>query len=304
MTAVNDHYQQLRSRLEAELKFLPDKPEEAPDSTLHALWFAAAGIPVSAETALQRTLPELNVEAATRLQELVAKRIGGTPLAHLTQRQHFVDLEMLAGPDALVPRKETELLARAAIRIAKQIADRQNALTVMDVCTGSGNVALAIAHHVPQAHVFAADLSKEAVALAKRNAVHLQLTDRSEFRDGDLLGPFDQPEFMSKVDLLTCNPPYISSAKVEQMHTEISAHEPHLAFDGGPFGVAILMRLLQDAPKFLRDGGWLVFEVGLGQGPAMTKRLEKSGSFHEVKVIHDAHNAIRAIAARFRALNK
>ncbi len=295
---MNDHYQQLRSRLEAEVQFLPDKPEETPDSTLQALWLTATGTPVSAQAALQHKLPELESAAADRLQELLAKRIGGTPLAHLTQRQYFVELEMLAGPGALVPRKETELLARAAIDVAKQMADRESGPTVMDVCTGSGNVALAIAHHVPSARIFAADLSEEAIALAKLNAAHLLLADRCEFRAGDLLAPFDHAEFMSKVDLLTCNPPYISSAKVEHMHTEISAHEPHLAFDGGPFGVAILMRLLQDAPRFLRDGGWLAFEVGLGQGPPLIKRLEKSPSFQDVQCICDKNNAVRAIIAQ------
>jgi release factor glutamine methyltransferase len=97
---------------------------------------------------------------------------------------------------------------------------------------------------------------------------------------------------------LTCNPPYISSAKVEQMHGEIADHEPHLAFDGGPFGVAILMRLLQDAPRFLRPNAWLGFEVGLGQGPAMAKRLEKAGCA-EVRTLTDGAGSIRALFARY-----
>jgi release factor glutamine methyltransferase len=147
--------------------------------------------------------------------------------------------------------------------------------------------------------VFAADLSEDAVELARRNAEHLGLQSRATFSAGDLLAPFDTAEFHQTVDLLTCNPPYISSAKVEHMHGEISQHEPHLAFDGGPFGVAILMRLLQDAPRFLRPGGALAFEVGLGQGPAMAKRLEKVAGVTQVRPLADAHNAIRALVARF-----
>jgi len=117
---------------------------------------------------------------------------------------------------------------------------------------------------IPQSQVYAADLSEDAVALARENARHLQLHSRTEFGAGDLLAPFDKPELHGTIDLLTCNPPYISSAKVDHMHQEIAAHEPHLAFDGGPFGVNILMRLLQDAPRFLNHNGWLAFEVGLG----------------------------------------
>jgi release factor glutamine methyltransferase len=227
------------------------------------------------------------------------RRLAGVPLAHLTHRQRFVDMEMLAGSEALVPRRETELLARAGIDLARQIATRQASVRVVDVCTGSGNVALAIACHVSVAKVFAADLSEEAVTLARRNAEHLKLQARTEFRAGDLLAPFDTSDFHGTVDVLTCNPPYISSAKVEQMHGEISQHEPHLAFDGGPFGVAILMRLLQDAPRFIRPGGWLAFEVGLGQGPAMAKRLEKLARVTEVRPLSDEHGAIRALVARF-----
>lgn len=292
-------YSDLRQRLAEGLQFLPDKPEETPDSTLHALWHMAAGSPRSAEQALRDPLPELDESGRTALESLLARRMAGIPLAHITERQRFADMEMLAGPAALVPRKETELLARAAIDLAQQLAAQQESITVVDVCTGSGNVALAVAHHVPRARVFAADLSEDAVSLARRNALHLGLADRSEFRAGDLLVPFDTSEFLGKVDLLTCNPPYISSAKVEHMPGEISGYEPLLAFDGGPFGVAILMRLLQDAPRFLRSGGWLAFEVGLGQGPALIKRLEKAAGCHEVRPLKDETGSIRALLAHY-----
>jgi release factor glutamine methyltransferase len=291
-------YRQLRDRLEGALTFLPDKPEENPDSTLRALWHAAAAAPLSVRRAALMPLPELDDASRARLQQLIDQRIAGTPLAHITQRQSFMGLEMLAGPEALVPRVETELLAAAAIAAAQSVATEQSAVLVVDVCTGSGNVALAIAKQVPAARVYAADLSEEAIALARRNADHLQLTQRAQFAAGDLLAPFDNDEFLGKVDVLTCNPPYINSAKVEQMAGEISGFEPRLAFDGGPFGVAILMRLLEEAPRFVRSGGWLLFEVGLGQGPALIKRLGKNPAFHSVAPILDEHEAVRAISAR------
>jgi release factor glutamine methyltransferase len=206
---------------------------------------------------------------------------------------------MLSGPGALVPRRETEILGRTVLDLVREMGETQQHVTLIDVCTGSGNVALAAASHVPNVRAFAADLSAEAVALARRNAAHLGLEQRVQFRCGDLLAPFDEPEFLGRVDVLSCNPPYISSARVGQMDQEISKHEPHLAFDGGPFGVAILMRLLSDAPRFLRDGGWLAFEVGLGQGPGMLKRIEKSGVFGVPRTFTDEAGAIRCIAARY-----
>jgi release factor glutamine methyltransferase len=286
--------QQLAGRIE----FLSDKPEETVESTVRALWFAAAGLPRSAEAALNGELPELNESSREAFKELLNKRTEGVPLSHLTGRQRFMGLEMLAGPGALIPRKETELLANAAVNAAAEVASRKEQPLVIDVCTGSGNVALAIAHHVGIARVFGADLSDAAVALAKDNAKLLRMNDRVEFRCGDLLSPFESEEFLARVDVLTCNPPYINSAKVNAMPGEISQHEPRLAFDGGPFGIGILMKLTQQAPRFLKPGGWLAFEVGLGQGPALVKRLRANPQFTHVECREDEHGAIRTIVAQ------
>jgi release factor glutamine methyltransferase len=166
------------------------------------------------------------------------------------------------------------------------------------VCTGSGNLALAIAWHEARARVHGADLSADAVALARRNAEHLGLGGRVTFASGDLLAPFDTPEFRGRVDLLVCNPPYISSGKVDALPAEIGGHEPRLAFDGGPFGIRILHRLVNDAARLLRQGGTLAFEVGLGQGPGMRRRLEQGGRYTGVEEIADAQGSARVLLAR------
>jgi release factor glutamine methyltransferase len=291
-------FRELLGELAGALTLLPDKPEETAENTLRALWLFVLGRPCSAIAAQHPSLNALDANAEARLRVLIRQRLAGIPLAHLVGRQHFMGLEMLAGPDALVPRVETELLARVAIDLATEMQDGSNALTVVDVCTGSGNVALAIAHRIPTAAVFAADLSTGAIDLARRNAAHTGLADRVQFAAGDLLAPFNDAPWVGTVDLLTCNPPYISSAKVGDMPAEIAAHEPALAFDGGPFGVSILFKLLQDAPRFLRSGGWLAFEVGLGQGPSMARRLTTNTSFGNVRQHADAAGHVRAISAR------
>ena len=106
-------------------------------------------------------------------------------------------------------------------------------------------------------------------------------------RVGDLIAPFDVDGLRGEVDLLTCNPPYISTGRMAEMPTEIVGHEPALAFDGGPLGVRILSRLIREAPKLLRDGGWLAFEVGLGQGSAVEQRLLRSGDYMHVDRVMD-----------------
>lgn len=284
--------------LEANLATLPDKPEETPESTLSALWHAAAGEPKSVQLAGENKLPKLDDAAKRKLKDFVEQRIGGMPLAHITGRQQFMGIELLAGPEALVPRKETEILGHTALKILQDKAKQQESVNVIDVCTGSGNIALAMAFYEPKVKVYAADLSKEAILLAKRNAELLGLERRVDLRDGDLLTPFDDDKFYGQIDLLTCNPPYISSGKVSVMPPEISNYEPRLAFDGGPFGIKILQRLIQEAPKFLKKGGWLVFEVGFGQGPAIMQRLGKNENYKELHSITDDVGEVRTIMAR------
>ncbi|HJW11293.1 MAG TPA: peptide chain release factor N(5)-glutamine methyltransferase [Albitalea sp.] len=294
---MSDAFEERCAALAKRLQTLPDKPEETAAATLRALWHLAAGNALSVEAAQERALPTLAADGERRLEELIAQRVSGIPLAHLTGRQRFMGLELLAGKEALIPRRETELLGRAALAVLQRLAATRERVTVVDVCTGSGNLALALAQHEPKAQVFASDLSEEAVALARRNAEHVGLSSRVELRAGDLLAPFDEPRFHGAVDLLVCNPPYISSQKVPAMASEISEHEPRLAFDGGPLGVRILQRLLREAPRFLASGGWLAFEVGHGQGPAVLKRLQAQGDFAATQTVADAQGEIRAILA-------
>src|SRR5258708_753599 len=261
---------------------LPDKPEESPERLLSALWSTACGAPVSADRAVPGALPALDGASLERLRGLIDRKKAGVPLAHLTERQTFLGIELLAGPEALIPRKETEILGRAALVKIGCMAKKRGPLLVVDVCTGSANLALAYAYYEPQAHVYASDLSPDAVEMAKRNVQFTGLGKRVEVRLGDLLEPFESPEFVGRCDFLSCNPPYISTAKVKEMHPEISRHEPEAAFNGGVYGVSILMKIVKSAPRFLRPGGWLGFEVRPGQGAGLARQLERNPAFAAV----------------------
>lgn len=291
-------YQELLSKLADSFRALPDKPEETAESTLRALFSAASGQPRSVVLASTLPLAELDAAGERKVREMVDRRLAGTPLAHITGRQNFMGLELLAGPEALVPRKETEILGSTALALLRDLVRERGSAIVLDVCTGSANLALSLASHEPAAIVLAADISRDAVGLARRNVAYLRLGDRVSVEQGDLLAPFDTPAYLGRIDLLTCNPPYISSAKVSGMHDEISRHEPREAFDGGPFGVKILQRLTREAIRFLRPGGWLVFELGLGQGPSLVQRMQKEARFREIRAVNDPDGHIRVIAAR------
>lgn len=292
-----DHplFESLLAELAARLETLADKPEETVESTLRALWHFACGRRVSAALATSLPLPALDDEARHVLRDAVAKRLAGVPLAHLTGRQQFMGLEMIAGREALIPRRETELLARTAIGL---LDPPGRGPIVVDVCTGGANVAAAIGSARPDARLLASDVSDEAVALARRNLAHLGLADRVRVVQGDLFGAPDVTALAGGIDLITCNPPYISTPRRLALPAEIAQHEPAPAFDGGALGIAILQRLVREAPPLLRPGGWLAFEVGAGQGASVGRRLEAGGLFDRIDPVRNEHGEIRVIAAR------
>lgn len=291
----------LLADLQPQLDILPDKSEESAELTLSALWLCAQGQPVSAARADKAELRELDQLQYQQLQALIAQRISGVPLAHISERQNFMGLELRATPAALIPRRETEILAQLALRCLME-SNTAPAPMVLDVCTGSGNIALAIASQCPPARVYGSDLSEQAVALAVENSERLALTQRVHFRSGDLLEPFREPLFLQSIDLLICNPPYIIAGNVKKMARERSDHEPQMAFDGGPLGIAIIERTIRDAVAFLKDRAWLCMEVGAGQGPFVEKRILKSGLYDQVETACDTQGAIRAIRCRKKAV--
>jgi len=291
-------YKSLKTILEGKLSLLSDKPEETVDSTLRALWLASAGFPKSVEEADKLQLPELTKEQVVILNNTIEQRLNGTPLAHITGRQSFMGIELLTDRRALIPRKETEILGIKALELSMTIAEQKKGVKVIDVCCGAGNLGLAIAHFNINAIVSASDLSQEAVDLTNDNISFLKLGERIQALQGDLFSAFETADYFGKTDLIICNPPYISSAKVPKMLSEISENEPVLAFDGGMLGTKIILRLLGEAPKFLTSGGWLVFEIGLGQGPFIMQLCERSEFYDKVESVSDDSGNIRVILAQ------
>ena len=220
--------------------------------------------------------------------ELARQRANGTPLAFLTGRTRFMNVELLSDDGALVPREETEILGRAALDRLRQLADLdpERELRVVDMCCGAGNLACALATHVPRTRIWAADLTDGCVALARRNVRHLGLDARVSVHQGDLFGALDDLELEGTLDVLVCNPPYISTGRLEKERAELLEHEPREAFDGGPYGLSVHQRVLKEGHPFLREPvsgtpvASLLLEFGLGQEKQVEllfKRLRKYG---------------------------
>jgi release factor glutamine methyltransferase len=284
-------YQELLDMLQAGWTGLPEMAEETPRTCLQTLWRFAGG----PESILAS---EINLVTEQRIRSLVEQRLGGEPLAYLTGRQVFMGIEFISSPEAMIPRRETEILAKAALELAKQLTESQNPINVVDLCTGSGNIALTLAYFEPGCRVIGVDLSENAVQLAQRNAQHLGLSNQVQFHQGDMFSTIESSHLMGQIDLVTCNPPYISSMHVEKLPQEIILHEPRMAFDGGSFGIKILLRLVRDAPRFLKAGGWVCFEIGQGQGKPILNMLNKSNQYQNIHTFQDDAGEIRTLQAQ------
>ncbi len=292
-------FQNLLGLLQKELSILPDKSEENPNNTLCALWHAAAGQWVSPIAAENLSLPLLTQAQLLQLDELVKSRLAGVPLAHLTERQHFMGMEYIVNKGLYIPRKETELLAHAAIATVKNDYLPEAEITAIDLCAGIGTVALAIAFHCNNTRVFGSDIYTPAIEAAIVNARHFGLVERATFFNADLFNPFESQQ--GSIDIIVSAPPYITSAKVKNMAEEIAQHEPGEAFDAGPFGLSIFNQLIALAPTYLRANGYLIFECGLGQGEFLAKRISANKSYSSVTKICDENGNVRVLKARMAA---
>ena len=288
-------YDSICGYLKDRLHLLGDKPEETLETTLKALWLTAAGNPVSAESALRLSIPDLTEKQAETLHQLIELRLTNTPLAHITKRQSFMGIELISDRRALIPRKETELLGKKALEISREIVSSKGKIKVIDVCCGSGNLGIAIAFYNPDCEVYATDISGDAVELTLENINHLKLNHRLQVKQGDLLSAFETEEFYQKTDLIVCNPPYILSSKVQKMDSEIASNEPVLAFDGGMLGIKIIQKLISEAPRFLTNEGWLLFEVGAGQGNFIAQLCERTNLYQKIDLVSDDSGSIRVI---------
>lgn len=238
-----------------------------------------------------------NDPGGVRAREMATARTGGTPLAYLTGTTRFLGVEMFTAVGALVPRAETELLGSAALEVLDR-DHRDGAATVIDMCCGSGNLACALATLRPATKVWASDLTDGAVAVTRRNVSLLRIDDRVVVRQGDLFQPLSGLGLEGSVDLVVCNPPYISTGKLSRERAELLSHEPREAFDGGPYGVSIFQRVIRDAAGFLRPGGHLLFEIGVGQDRQVTSLFARSGQYDEIGVKADADNTPRVAIGR------
>lgn len=228
---------------------------------------------------------------------MAERRARGVPLPFVVGRATFMGVEMLADEGALVPREETEILGRGAERRIRELGV-QGELRIIDMCCGAGNLACALATIFPNARVWASDLTDGCVQLARRNVEFLGLADRVSVHQGDLFAGIADLGLDGTVDALVCNPPYISTGRLEKDRANLLDHEPLEAFDGGPYGLTIHQRVIKEGHGYLRPGGLLCFEFGLGQERQIQLLFRRAKQYDAVTFDEDADGNARAVFTR------
>ncbi|MBR5641134.1 MAG: peptide chain release factor N(5)-glutamine methyltransferase [Firmicutes bacterium] len=222
--------------------------------------------------------------------EWAKRRAAGEPLQYILGHTDFMGLDIKVAPGVLIPRPETEGLCEL-LQKAETAPKR-----ILDLCTGSGCIAAWAAHAYPESAVFAADLSEEALAIAAENCkAHESFPEQITLLQGDLFEAL--PDNTEPFDVIVSNPPYIPSATVETLESEVKDHEPRLALDGGPLGMNLVSRIIEETPAYLTPGGLLLMEIDDAQESLVRNACEASGAYSSSEVLRDLAGRTRYLKA-------
>ena len=198
----------------------------------------------------------------------IKRRAGGEPLQYITGHQEFFKLDFDVTPDVLIPRPETETV----VEIALELLEETRAPLLADVGTGSGCIAISLLHELPEARAIATDISAAALRVAQRNAERHGVRERLTLIESDCFSAMDASKPFS---LIASNPPYVADSELVNLPREVREYEPRVALASGPDGLSVIRRLLREAPRFLRAGGYFVFEIGFGQSAMIDQLIDR-----------------------------
>ena len=256
-----------------------------------ALWIVEHVLRLPVHHVLTNRDRVLSLTELTVMRGLLERRAAREPLQYILGTQGFCGLEFHVSPAVLIPRPETELLVE---HVAQRIpAERQ--ATIVDACTGSGCIAVAIARLRPRARVIATDLSSPSLAVARQNATRHEVCGRITWLEGDLLRPLAEKGLEGQIDVIVSNPPYIAEVDWVTLQPEVRLFEPRGALVAGPQGTEFHERLLQESSCFLASGGALIMEIGDGQARAMRRIVEQIPGYRFHRLVYDEAGLERVV---------
>lgn len=232
-------------------------------------------------------------EICAAMETAVARVLAGEPLAYVLGEWSFYGMTLYVDENVLIPRDDTCAVTQLAIKRGLYLEQDPR---ILDLCTGSGCIGLAVANRVKDARVTLADISKEALAVAKKNIVRQKLTSRVSCVQADALAP--APEFLGKFDMIVSNPPYITTAEMETLDRSVKDYEPHLALHGGKDGLDFYRSIVKNYTSALKPGGFICFEYDPSQGDDICAILENSG-YTVLERVRDYNDRERAMLAQY-----
>jgi len=273
------------------------KDHQIDNPRLNAELLLAHSLNLNREELYVRLHRELNEGEKGALERLIQRRISGEPLQYILGHQEFWSINFKVDPRVLIPRPETEVLVEQSLSILSEKTFEQNP-SVLEIGTGSGAIAIALAKEVKNIYLVATDISRDALILAKENAKSAGVQDQIQFVNADLFGPLRPSREKKPFDLILSNPPYIVRRKICTLAKEVKDYEPTIALDGGKDGLAFYRRIIPEALGYLRAGGWLLLEVALGQGLDVSEWIDEEGNFFKPECIPDLSGIGRVVKAR------
>lgn len=231
-----------------------------------------------------------NIKEKQYLEEIkILKK--GVPIEHITHQKEFMKLSFFVDKNVLIPRQDTEILVEEVINIAK----KNNAKKILDLCTGSGAIAVSLAKYLPQAEITAIDISNEALKIAKKNAISNNVENQITFISSDMFTNLNEEKF----DIIVSNPPYIKTNVIKNLDIQVQ-NEPYIALDGGKDGLDFYKKIINDSYQYLKYNGYLCLEIGFDQKIDVIELIENTESFTGTYSKKDLFDNDRIIVTRLK----
>lgn len=247
---------------------------------------------------------QLTAEQLFVYDTLIVRRLRREPVAFIIGQKEFMGLKFFVNKDVLIPRPETEILVEKVIEKAQKMQKarsyeswRKSPLTIVDLCTGSGNIAISLARNIPSCKIYATDISEEAIQVARKNAKFHNVLGKVEFLLGDLFNPLRNLDPNLAVDFIVSNPPYVKSKDLVLLPPEIKK-EPIWALEGGSDGLNFYKRIVPEASRYLVSGGYLIMEIGDDQGKALVNLIKEEKQFYPPRLLKDYAGLDRIVLAQ------
>jgi release factor glutamine methyltransferase len=230
------------------------------------------------------------------ISNALKRRASGEPIQYILGKTEFMGLEFRVTPDVLIPRPETEILVETVIDLVASRKSQVAGLNVLDIGTGSGNIAISLAKLISGVKVTATDISDKALELARGNAELNNVAEKLRFIKSNLFTCYLLRD--TRYDTIVSNPPYIPTQEISNLQPEIQ-YEPRVSLDGGEDGLGFFRKIIKDAPKYLNEGGFMILEMGFSQRKDIENIFKKTGIFEIIEVVKDYSNIDRVIVAKW-----